>query len=184
MSGPPPDDGPADEPDDGPDEEPDAWSEVRPATDADSAAVIALIESCFSEYDGCVLDTETEMIHLLRVASHFAAVKGCSWVAEVDGSVVGSVACRPAGDPSGLELQMLYVLAPWRNRGLGSRLVALVESEAAGRGSTFVELWSDTRFIEAHRLYHSLGYIQLPGIRELRDLSASREYQFTKFFST
>jgi putative acetyltransferase len=153
---------------------------VRRAADTDAAGLIALIGSCFSEYDGCVLDTEHEMAHLRRVATHFEAVGGCAWVAESDGSVMGSVACRPATGDGGLELQMLYVMAPWRRRGLGARFVALVENEAASRGAMFVDLWSDTRFADAHRLYRSLGYEQLPGDRELHDLSASREYHFTK----
>ena len=64
--------------------------------------------------------------------------------------------------------------------GLGSRLVALVEHEALGRAMATVELWSDTRFIDAHRLYRSLGYDQLPGTRELHDLSDTVEYRFAK----
>jgi len=153
---------------------------VRPAVDADGAGLVALVGSCFAEYEGCVLDTETEMIHLLCPASHFAAAQGFAWMADADRLLVGSVACRPGADAAGLELQMLYVLAPWRRRGLGSRLVALVETEAARRGCPFVDLWSDTRFTDAHRLYRSLGYRQLPGVRELDDLSATREYHFMK----
>jgi putative acetyltransferase len=163
---------------------------VRTAEDTDAAGLIALVGSCFSEYEGCVLETEHEMPHLLRVASHFAGVGGRAWVAVVDGSevdgsvvngsVVGSVACRPATDVGGLELQMLYVLGPWRRRGLGARFVGLVESEARRRGARFVELWSDTRFTDAHRLYRTLGYEQLPDVRELHDLSATREYRFAR----
>jgi putative acetyltransferase len=153
---------------------------VRTASDADAAGLIALVGSCFSEYEGCVLDTAHEMPHLCRVATHFAAAGGCAWVAEVAGSVVGSVACRPATGSTGLELQMLYVLAPWRQRGLGSRFVGLVEGEARRRGEELVELWSDWRFQDAHRLYRSLAYEQLPETRELHDLSATIEYHFIK----
>ena len=153
---------------------------VRPALDTDADGLIALVGSCFSEYEGCVLDTENEMVHLLQVATHYGAAGGLAWVAEAEQSLVGSVACRPAAGAGGLELQMLYVLAPWRRRGLGSRLVSLVESEASGRGAAFVDLWSDTRFADAHRLYRSLGYEQRPGARELDDLSATVEYHFAK----
>jgi putative acetyltransferase len=159
---------------------PDASPSVRTAVDGDADDLVALVGSCFSEYEGCVLDTEHEMPHLLRVATHYAAVGGCAWVAVAGGSVVGSVACRPAQDAAGLELQMLYVLARWRRRGLGSRLVAVVEGETRRRGRNVVELWSDTRFADAHRLYRSRGYEQRPEVRELHDLSATREYRFTK----
>jgi putative acetyltransferase len=160
--------------------EPDAEPWVRPAGDADAPGLIALVGSCFSEYVGCVLDTDHEMAHLKAVATHFAAAGGCAWVAEVAGSVVGSVGCRPATEAGGLELQMLYVSASWRRRGLGSRFVGLVETEATRRGTSFVDLWSDTRFLDAHRLYLSLGYEQLAGFRELHDLSDTREYHFIK----
>jgi putative acetyltransferase len=163
------------------DEAPGYRPSVRVAADTDAAGLIALVGSCFCEFDGCVLDTEHEMAHLHRVATHFKAVGGRAWVADGAGSVVGSVACRPAtGDDRGLELQMLYVLAPWRHRGLASRFVTMVEDEAVSRGATFVELWTDTRFTDAHRLYRSLGYEQLPGSRALHDLSASHEYHFIK----
>jgi putative acetyltransferase len=101
-------------------------------------------------------------------------------VAKAGGSVVGSVACRPTPDAEGVELQMLYVMAPWRRRGLGSRLVALVEGEAVRRRATFVELWSDTRFLDAHRLYVDLGYEQRPEVRALHDLSHTHEYHFVR----
>jgi GNAT superfamily N-acetyltransferase len=75
---------------------------------------------------------------------------------------------------------MLYVLAPWRRRGLGARFVALVEQEALSRDAVFVDLWTDTRFLDAHRLYRSLHYEQLLEVRNVDDLSASREFHFTK----
>jgi putative acetyltransferase len=153
---------------------------VRDGLDSDGDGLVALVGGCFAEYEGCVLDTEHEMPHLLRVASHFAATGGRVWVAEAGGVVVGSVGCRPLSAPRGLELQMLYVAAPWRRRGLGAGFVAMVENEARRRAATFVELWSDTRFTDAHRLYLSLGYEQLPETRELHDLSATVEFHFTK----
>ncbi len=161
---------------------PDVAPSVREALDTDADGLVALVGACFSEYEGCILDTQNEMPHLLRVATHFAVAGGRAWVAVAGGSVVGSVACRPVPGGGGLELQMLYVLSPWRRRGLGSRLVALVEGETTGRGEHFVELWSDTRFTDAHRLYRSLGYEQRPEERQLHDLSVTREYRFTKSF--
>ncbi|MGH9018732.1 MAG: GNAT family N-acetyltransferase [Acidimicrobiales bacterium] len=153
---------------------------VRPALDTDAPGLMALIGACFAEYEGCVLETEHEMVHLLRPASHYAAAEGCAWVVEAEATVVASVACRPAAGDGGIELQMLYVAAARRRRGLGARLVELVEAEARRRTATFVDLWSDTRFLDAHRLYRSLGYEQLPGQRELDDLSATVEYHFRK----
>ncbi|MDF2972749.1 MAG: hypothetical protein K0R61_3199 [Microvirga sp.] len=41
-------------------------------------------------------------------------------------------------------------------------------------------LWSDTRFVTAHRLYTRLGYVQDEGQRQLADISQSVEYRFEK----
>ncbi|HUY64962.1 MAG TPA: GNAT family N-acetyltransferase [Acidimicrobiales bacterium] len=153
---------------------------MRPATDADAASVIYLVRACFSEYEGCVLDTDKESPHLLRVASHYAEAQGGVWVAERQGTVVGSVACRPAAGAGILELQLLYVAASERRKGLATTLVGLVEAEAVHRGLQGVELWTDTRFLDAHRLYEGLGYRRLPGWRALEDLSDSLEYHFVK----
>ncbi|MHB8681631.1 MAG: GNAT family N-acetyltransferase [Acidimicrobiales bacterium] len=152
---------------------------VRAATDDDSGAVVDLVRACFSEYEGCVLDTDTEEPQLLRVASYYAEIGGSAWVVVHDGDVVASVACRPAG-PGAVELKLLYVAARARRRGLGRALVAMVEQEARQQGASEVELWSDTRFLDAHRLYEELGYEQLPETRELHDLSKTVEYHFHK----
>lgn len=151
---------------------------VRPAADGDAPGVLALVEACFSEYEGCVLDTG-EMPHLLALATHFASQGGQAWVVEAGGGVVGTVAWRPR-HPDGAELHMLYVAASARRRGLGTRLVGLVEDRARGGGAARIELWSDTRFLDAHRLYRRLGYVQEPERRELHDLSHTVEFRFTK----
>jgi putative acetyltransferase len=56
----------------------------------------------------------------------------------------------------------------------------MVEREAARNSAAFVELWSDTRFLDAHRLYERLGYTRSPHTRELQDLSNSVEFHFLK----
>jgi hypothetical protein len=43
-----------------------------------------------------------------------------------------------------------------------------------------MELWSDTRFLDAHRLYERLGYRRTGRTRELHDLSDTVEYEFDK----
>jgi len=56
----------------------------------------------------------------------------------------------------------------------------MVEQAARNRRASAVELWSDTRFGDAHRLYESLGYRRLPDSRDLNDASNSTEYHFRK----
>src|ERR1041384_5628160 len=49
-------------------------------------------------------------------------------------------------------------------------------------GAMEIILWSDTRFVEAHRLYRSLGF-ELSGKRELQDLNNTTEFGFRKSLS-
>ncbi len=153
---------------------------IRPARDEDEGGLIALIGGCFAEYPGCELDVDGEIPELRAIASYADKRGGRFWVAEADGAVVGCIGLAPAPDPGGIELLKLYVDSAMRGRGLGGRLVGLVEDEAARRGAAFIELWTDTRFENAHRLYERLGYVRLPETRELHDLSDTVEYHYHK----
>ena len=163
--------------------------ELRRARDADGPQLIELIERVWDEYPGCVMDVDGEAPELRRIASAHAEQGGEFHVAERrpgaggargERRVVGCVGWLPAppgrGAGRGLELRKLYVAADARRSGLGSTLCSLVER--AARGLDFVELWSDTRFEDAHRLYERRGYCRGPEVRELHDLSGSVEYYF------
>lgn len=154
--------------------------DIRPARDDDAEGLISLIGSCFSEYPGCVLDVDGEEPELRAVAAAYAGRGGAFWVATSGGRVIGSVGLQPATTSATCELRKLYVDRTARRRGLGARLCRIVEEEARRRGARFVELWSDTRFTDAHRLYVRLGYTRGTGTRELHDRSRSVEYHFRK----
>lgn len=149
---------------------------LRDGDDGDSSGLIALIGAVFAEYPGCILDVDGEMPELRAPASAYRARGGRLWVAEDGGRVVGCGAVRPAGE--GIELSKLYVASAARRRGLGGALCGLVEGEGRSRGAAFVELWTDTRFKDAHRLYEGRGYARLPETRELHDLSNTVEYHY------
>ena len=152
---------------------------VREVRDDDSAALIELIGGCWAEYPGCVLDIDGEEPWLREPATAYRRWSGAMWVAEVDGAVRACVGIKPLS-PEVAELKSLYVAAAARRRGLGEQLTRLVEDDARRRGCTRVELWSDTRFADAHRLYERLGYTRLPQTRDLHDLSNTTEYAFAK----
>lgn len=152
---------------------------IRPGTDADGAACGRLIGEVFAEYPGCLFVPE-EFPELAALASHFADRGGRLWVAEDDGAVVGCVGIDIAPLTDGMELHKLYVARTARGRGLAAALYALAEGFARERGAAFMELWSDTRFLDAHRFYEKRGFIRLPGRRALDDLSRSYEFHYRK----
>ncbi|MFN0093026.1 MAG: GNAT family N-acetyltransferase [Acidimicrobiales bacterium] len=155
---------------------------LRPVRDADAGPLAALIEACWSEHPGCVLDIDAEE-PWLRAPAFFAAAEGKRlWVLDDDtgGSLAASIAVRPVPDDAGptAELKTLYVARSARRRGLGAALVAWAEGVARRElGARRMILWSDTRFVDAHRLYTRLGY-EPGGLRELHDLSNTVERWF------
>jgi GNAT superfamily N-acetyltransferase len=157
-----------------------AGPHLRPAEDDDGWDVIALIGACWSEYPGCVMDVHGECPDLLAPASAYERLGGAFWVAtDSCGTVVATVGWRPLG-PGILELERLYVGRRWRRRGLAATLADLVEETAAARHATTMELWSDSRFADAHRFYERRGYQRVGPDRELRDLSRTREHHYLK----
>ena len=155
---------------------------MRDGRDDDASQLIALMAAVFAEYSGCVLDVDGEEPDLRAIATYYRGYGGRFWVAEHPdgGRIVGMIGGRPLNGGPYWELKKLYIDKRCRGIGLGRLMVGLVESEALQRGAPVLELWSDTRFLDAHRLYERLGYHRRPGLRELHDLSNSVEFHYTK----
>ena len=126
--------------------------DIRDMRDADGAALIALMERCWADYPGCVLDVEGDSPELWTPASYFTGLGGRGWVAEHGGVIVASIGFAPGSEPGIGELHRLYVDHSARRQGLAKRLVALVEDEARTWGAHTMELWSDIRFTFSHQL--------------------------------
>ena len=152
---------------------------LREATDDDSWGLIALVGACWAEYPGCVMDIGGECAELLAPARYYHGLGGELWVLP-EGSWIGAcVGLRP-GDGQRFELVKLYVARHLRGRGLGRALVEMVDHHAQARGAHEIELWSDSRFHDAHRLYERCGYRATGATRELHDLSVTTELAFNK----
>ena len=166
---------------------PRGWRATH-ATDADAGGLVRLVGGCFAAYPGCVLDLPDLDADLLAWGSALRAGAGAGWVVRDErGELVASVGVAPSGAegvaPSGAgtcELKRLYVDRVARRRGLGAALVAVVEAWARQQGAAHVELWSDTRFTDAHRLYERLGYADSGARRDLHDPSHTSEIHMAR----
>lgn len=158
---------------------------IRAGQDSDVDGLIELIGAVYAEYPGCILDVDREEPDLLTIGSAYAAKGGQFWVA-VDGPaerIVGCIGWSPSRDGSlvgWLELRKLYVARSHRRRGLAGALCEHVEAAARARSAPGIELWSDTRFEDAHRFYARRGYERRGEVRQLFDLSHSSEYHFVR----
>ena len=152
---------------------------IRAATDADSAAVIAVVSACWDEYPGCVTDIAGEAPALLAPATAHAAGAGGCWVFCADGVVAGVVAAWPLGDGV-WEVGKMYVAAHHRGSGAAHDLLAVAEAHAAAGGATELRLWSDTRFERAHAFYEKHGFVRTGPLRVLGDESGSIEFGYVK----
>jgi putative acetyltransferase len=149
---------------------------LRTATANDTAGILKLIAEVYAEY-GLVLDTDNDEPHLLHVTDFFRSRDGDFWVVDDDNltrATVGVFLTEAAA-----ELKTLYVHPSLRRQGWGRRLVELVMDYSRHAGKRKIQLWSDTRFINAHRLYKQMGFTEC-GMRQIHDSNMSEEYGFEK----
>lgn len=144
---------------------------------ADAPGVIELIGRVFVEY-GWIWDPAAEVPDLLRWTP-YEPPDGAFFVVREEGRVVGSVGVHRFGQDVA-ELHRLYLDAGVRGRGLGDALVQTILAWCRDNGVSRLLLWSDTRFVHAHRLYLRHGFRQT-GERELpQDVNQTREYHFER----
>ncbi len=145
-----------------------------------AAEVIELIHRVFDEY-GFSWEPEEEFWDLLTDPPAFPYVepRGAIWVMrDPAGQVVGSIAAERLDGPT-VELHRLYLDARLRGQGLGRRLFGTAVDWAREQGAWKIELWSDTRFEDAHRLYERLGYVRTDS-RELDDANDTIEFKYER----
>ncbi|GAA3609753.1 N-acetyltransferase [Marihabitans asiaticum] len=116
---------------------------LRPQTRADDAAVAALVDSAFATDAGGAGTVERRLLGELRADGDL--VPELTLVAEVDGAVVGQVACSTgdlAGRPS-IGLGPICVRPDLQGRGIGAALMSAVIATAERRGDPVIVLLGD-----------------------------------------
>jgi N-acetylglutamate synthase-like GNAT family acetyltransferase len=150
---------------------------IRPAENEDTLPVQRLVSDVFAEFGLGLLLHDVDA-HLADPAGFFRQGGGNFWVVEEGGSIIATAGMLSRNEATA-ELKALYVQASARRQGWGRRLVEWVMAEARRIGKGRLILWSDTRFLDAHRLYRKLGFQPL-GERDLHDIYNSREFGFER----
>jgi GNAT superfamily N-acetyltransferase len=143
---------------------------IRSAEAGDAAALASLMSELGYETRTAEMEMRLEVI---RADSRYATL-----VAIVDGKVAGMIGtfCRHSYEhngPSGRIIAMV-VTETMRDRGVGSRLLAVAEQNLADRNIRRIAL--NTRFEreEAHKFYEKAGY-KRNGFRFVKTLPVSAD---------
>ena len=96
------------------------------------AAMEANVGRVYGPVDGAVTSV-VEPGELIPPHGHYVAL----WA---DGAAVAGGGVRALGDPGVAEVKRMWVEPGWRGRGLGRRLLAEIEAEAAALGFTVLRL--------------------------------------------
>lgn len=164
---------------------------IRQATNADIDAVVRVIKAVYDEY---AFSWDPERYHAdLYDLERYYAPPDQFFVAETTAGVVGTVALEVfetiSGEPgttalkegfvraagADCSLERLYVHPDGRRGGVGHALTQHVVGQARQQGRHVMELWSDKRFVDAHRLYGRFG-AQVIGERICDDPDESPEW--------
>ncbi len=145
---------------------------IRLAQPTDAPGVVATVRAVYDEY-GFTWEAEGYHADLYDLRNYCDPDQSRFWVAEMDGSVVGCGGVRffepIPGDPGNIQVVddyeriagtdcdiiRMYVHPTARRRGIASTIMREIISVCKKRSG--IEIWSDKRFEDAHRLYQSFG---------------------------
>ncbi len=163
------------------------------ATGEDSLAAAKVVESVFQEY-GFTWDADDYCADLYDLETHYINLGNPFWIAERGGEIIGTAALEVFSTLPGelgtivqadkirasaadCSLERLYVRSDVRGLGLGRALLNQTITEAKNRNRKAMEIWSDKKLSNAHRLYQHFGAISV-GERILDDPDNSPEWGF------
>jgi ribosomal protein S18 acetylase RimI-like enzyme len=136
---------------------PAARVSIRRATAGDAPAILACLAAAFEPfrdrysregYEDTTLTAQTIGARM-RTMDVF--------VAESDGTVVGTIAAGVASPQEG-HLRGMAVLPEWQGRGLAGQLLAVAEAHLRDRGCTRITLDTTEPLQRAIRFYEKHGY--------------------------
>jgi len=128
---------------------------IRHATPEDADAVTTLVRTAFEIYVPRLGGVEPWP---MRLGYAGIIADGQTWVAEEGGEVVGVVVLEDQADH--LLLDVLAVSPGHQGSGVGRRLMALADEQAADRGFDEVRLFTNARMTENLAYYPRQGYVE------------------------
>lgn len=169
---------------------------MRNASNRDTESIVSIIRAVFDEY-GFTWDEAGYNADLYDVEAQYWRTGGAFWVAESieGGEIFGTCGLhcfdriRPAEEPliqvadllripgADCSLERLYVNPERRRIGVGTTLFEHAIACAQDRGKRRMEIWSDKKLEDAHRMYQRFG-ASMVGERTCNDPDSSQEFGF------
>lgn len=134
-------------------------------TDPASGAARFCLQSYFAELDSRFEAGFDPEASISAAAGELAEPAGVFLLAQIRGEPVGCGALKFHGTGPA-ELKRMWVAASARGLGVGRRILAELERQAADHGVTVVRLETNRRLTEAIGLYRSAGYAEVPAFND------------------
>lgn len=148
---------------------------IRRAVKDDIPRLITIIYETIESY-GYIFELDFELPDFLDYDGFYGTGKGELYVVEEAGNVVGCGALKLNGEIP--YLSRIYVDERYRGKGYGKAIVLYLMDRNTELGHTVLELWSDTLFRTAHKLYERLGFFFTGRVRPLGDVNNCFEYHY------
>ena len=137
---------------------------IRRATTADVPAIRALAHAIWhAHYPGII--TVAQIDYMLArsyspevLSAEIAGDRVEYYLLDADGAAAGYASIGPTDQPGEFKLHKIYLRPAWHGRGLGSRLLAHVESVARGHGAHTLILTVNKKNEKALAAYRRNGF--------------------------
>lgn len=130
---------------------------LRPATNADCAAVQSVVFAVLAEYH-LTVDTATTDADLFDLEKHYGEAGGSfDVVVSPRGEIIASVGIQPQGNGAG-ELRKMYLLSQYRGLGIGRALMQHALATARRLGLKELHLETAAVLKEAVAMYEKAGF--------------------------
>lgn len=139
---------------------------IRLATNADRAAVQALVAEILAEFE-LVYDRAGSDRTLEDIDAFYSRAGGRFWVVEEKGEIVATVAVRRKSAEV-FELEKMYIRRAFRGKGLGKKLLEQAIQFARISGARRLELDTSSKLVAAFAMYEKRGFRPKPEIESAR----------------